>query len=39
MAKKGQERCVLCGRTDAEVPYLISGLYGHICPECAPGGS
>ena len=35
MAKKGQERCVLCGRTDAEVPYLISGLYGHICPECA----
>ena len=36
MAKKGQqERCVLCGRTDAEVPYLIAGVYGHICPDCA----
>ena len=30
-----QNRCVLCGRTDAEVPFMLQGLDGHICSDCA----
>lgn len=37
MAKKGNsgDRCFLCGRSENEVPYLINGVYGSICPDCA----
>ena len=37
MAKKvqGRNRCVLCGRTDAEVPYMLQGIDGYICSDCA----
>ena len=36
MAKKGhQEHCVFCGRSDAEVPFLLQGLDGYICSDCA----
>ena len=27
--------CVFCGRTDAEVPFLLQGLDGYICSDCA----
>ena len=30
-----QNRCVLCGRTDAEVPFLLQGIDGYICSDCA----
>ena len=34
--KGGQNSsCMFCGRKDSEVPYLMQGLYGHICPDCA----
>ena len=32
---KGGGHCVICGRTDAEVPFLLQGLDGHICSDCA----
>ena len=35
MAKKGHERCVFCGRLDTEVPFLLQGLDGYICSDCA----
>ena len=39
MAKKtnysSQNRCVLCGRTDAEVPFMLQGIDGYICSDCA----
>ncbi len=39
MARKtirdGGRRCVFCGRTDAEVPFLLQGLDGYICSDCA----
>ena len=37
MAKKIQSRnrCVLCGRTDAEVPFMLQGIDGYICSDCA----
>ena len=37
MAKKVQNhsRCVLCGRTDAEVPLMLQGIDGVICSDCA----
>ena len=37
MAKKVQNRnhCVLCGRTDAEVPYMLQGIDGYLCSDCA----
>ena len=37
MAKREhhQNRCVLCGRTDAEVPFMLQGLDGYICSDCA----
>ena len=33
--KGGGDRCVFCGRSNREVPYLMQGLHGHICPDCA----
>ena len=30
-----QNRCVLCGRTDAEVPFMLQGIDGYICSDCA----
>jgi len=27
--------CVFCGRTDAEVPFLLQGMDGYICSDCA----
>ncbi|MBQ9192635.1 MAG: AAA family ATPase, partial [Bacteroidales bacterium] len=30
-----RNRCVLCGRTDAEVPFMLQGLDGYICSDCA----
>ena len=37
MAKRvtSQHRCVLCGRTEAEVPFMLQGLDGFICSDCA----
>ena len=36
MAKKGSDRrCVFCGRSDAEVPFLLQGMDGYICSDCA----
>ena len=37
MAKREnhQNRCVLCGRTDAEVPFMLQGIDGYICSDCA----
>jgi len=36
MAKnKSQNHCMFCGRTDAEVPFLLQGLDGYICSDCA----
>lgn len=32
--KKDTEVCCFCGRRSDEVPYLINGILGCICPEC-----
>ncbi len=35
MAKKTDNRhCLFCGRSDAEVPFLLQGMDGYICPDC-----
>ncbi len=34
-SKKDDNRCSLCGRTQNEVSFLITGAYGCICAECA----
>ena len=35
MPKKIQDqRCVFCGRSGAEVPFLLQGLNGYICSDC-----
>ena len=31
----GGNHCMFCGRTDSEVPYLLQGLDGYLCPDCA----
>ena len=28
-------RCVICGRSDAEVPFMLQGVDGFICSDCA----
>jgi ATP-dependent Clp protease ATP-binding subunit ClpX len=33
--KGGGDRCLFCGRSNREVPFLMQGLHGHICPDCA----
>ena len=37
MAKRvqGHNRCVLCGRSEAEVPFMLQGIDGYICSDCA----
>lgn len=35
MPKKGQNHCMFCGRSDAEVPFLLQGVEGYICSDCA----
>ena len=35
MPKKGQNHCMFCGRSDAEVPFLLQGVDGYICADCA----
>ena len=35
MPKKGQNHCMFCGRSDAEVPFLLQGVDGYICSDCA----
>ena len=38
MARKNSSshsRCVLCGRSDAEVPFMLQGIDGYICSDCA----
>ena len=37
MAKKQNHRghCLFCGRSDAEVPFLLQGMDGYICSDCA----
>ena len=31
----GGNRCMFCGRPDSEVPFLLQGLHGYICSDCA----
>ena len=33
--KKETNRCLFCGRSDREVPYLLQGMDGYICSDCA----
>lgn len=35
MAKKITRACSFCGRTDSEVSFLITGVNGFICDQCA----
>src|SRR5574344_2886240 len=35
MAGKQKNRCSFCGRTEDEVGFMISGLNGFICDDCA----
>ncbi len=35
MAKKPHNHCMFCGRSDAEVPFLLQGMDGYICSDCA----
>ena len=35
MPKKGQNHCMFCGRPDSEVPFLLQGVEGYICADCA----
>ena len=32
---EAKNRCMFCGRSDAEVSFLMKGLHGYICPDCA----
>ena len=34
MAKK-HDHCILCGRSENEVPFLLQGMDGFICSDCA----
>lgn len=33
--KSNPDHCTLCGRTEEDIDFLIPGLEGHICNECA----
>lgn len=35
MAKKNERFCYFCGRPANQLPYLITGQYAEICPDCA----
>ena len=34
MAKKTARRCMFCGRSETEVPFLLQGMDGYICADC-----
>ena len=34
MAKTDKRHCCFCGRSEDEVPLLLSGLDGYICTDC-----
>ena len=33
--KKNHNHCMFCGRPDSDVPFLLQGLEGYICSDCA----
>ena len=33
--KKPHNHCMFCGRPDSEVPFLLQGVDGYICSDCA----
>ena len=33
--RRNKNRCSFCGRTEDEVNFLITGMYGFICDDCA----
>ena len=33
--KKPHNRCMFCGREDTEVPFLLQGVNGFLCSDCA----
>ncbi|MBQ7272183.1 MAG: ATP-dependent Clp protease ATP-binding subunit ClpX [Bacteroidales bacterium] len=33
--KKPHNHCMFCGRQDSEVPFLLQGVDGYICSDCA----
>ncbi len=33
--KQGGDHCSFCGRSHSEVPYLLQGVDGFLCPDCA----
>ena len=33
--KKSHNHCMFCGRSDSEVPFLLQGVDGYICSDCA----
>ncbi|MDY5858266.1 MAG: ATP-dependent Clp protease ATP-binding subunit ClpX [Porphyromonas sp.] len=37
MAKTSKRKCGLCGRPEAEVPFLLQGESSAICPDCIDG--
>lgn len=32
--KSNHKRCMFCGRTEAEVPFMLEGLNAYICTDC-----
>ncbi len=34
MAKKTQNKCSFCGRSESEVEFLLTGVDGYICSDC-----
>ncbi|MBR4775328.1 MAG: ATP-dependent Clp protease ATP-binding subunit ClpX [Bacteroidales bacterium] len=34
MPKKETHRCIFCGRTEADVPFMLKGNNGYICSDC-----
>ncbi len=35
MAEKGKKKCSFCGRDESVIGFLITGLNGNICDDCA----
>ena len=34
-SRKNHNHCMFCGRPDSEVPFLLQGVDGYICSDCA----
>lgn len=34
MRNSGKKHCLICGRSEDEVPILLGGIDGHICSDC-----